>query len=175
MTVYGKIENGQFITAYNGYNGIIGFADNIELMLANAFKPYEDDLVSKYYAKMAEIQGDELVDITGTEEYKTKIAAEKEKQFLNNFIKISIGWLRKSPKGYSSIVEAMNSALNVVYINGNLPAGVLTIYPEPDFKTVENVEEYLEKNKFTNKAMTSEEFGALFVEFMTAWNKQEHL
>lgn len=166
MTVYGIIENEIFTPAGN---------KPVEVLESEGFKPFSDELVGKYYAAMAIVQGDELVDITGTEEYKAKIAAEKEKQFLNNFIKISIGWLRKTPKGYSSIVEAMNSALNVVYINGNLPAGVLTIYPLPDFKTVDNVEEYLEKNSYKNQAMTSEEFGVLYVEFMTAWNNQEHV
>lgn len=114
-------------------------------------------------------------DISNTTDYKNKIAAQKEANFLNNFIEISIGWLRKNPKGYSSIVEAMNSALNVVYINESLPAGALTIYPEPDFTTVDDVGEYLRTNSFKNQAMTSTEFGALFVEFMNKWNSQEHV
>ena len=116
-----------------------------------------------------------VVDILETQDYKNKIATEKEKEFFNNFIEISIGCLRKSPKGYSSIVEAMNSALNVIYINQSLPAGALTIYPKPDFKTVDDVEKYLEENSYKNKAMTSKEFGALYVEFMNKWNSQEHI
>lgn len=174
MTVYAKIENGQLITAYNGYNGIVGMADSPELCLANGFITYEDELVSKYYAEMAIIQNNQLIDITNTDEYKAKIAAEKEKYFYDNFIEISIGCLRKVPKGYSSIVEAMNSALNVVYINESLPAGVWTIYPKPDFATVDNIETYLEANSFKNKAMDAKEFGALYVEFMNKWNSQEH-
>lgn len=175
MTVYAKIENGQLITAYNGYNGIIGLADSPELCLGNGFTAYTEDEISGYYAGMYAIQGSNLVDITGTDEYKAKIAAVKEKYFNDNFIEISLGWLRKSPKGYSSIVEAMNSALNVVYINGELPAGIWTIYPKPDFATVGDVEAYLESNSFKNQAMKSEVFGTLYVEFMNKWNNQEHV
>lgn len=82
--------------------------------------------------------------------------------------------MRKVPKGYSSIVEAMNSALNVVYINESLPAGVWIIYPKPDFATVDDVETYLEANSFKNVAMDAKTFGALYVEFMNKWNSQEH-
>lgn len=78
MTVYAKIENGQLITGYNGYNGIIGLADDVDLMTANGFKPFDDDLVSKYFASMAIIQKGKLIDITDTADYKAKIA-EQEK------------------------------------------------------------------------------------------------
>lgn len=175
MTVFAKIENNELITAYNGYNGIIGLADSPELCLENGFSAYDEEIISKYFAQQAKIQDGNLIDITDTEEYKAKIAKEKETKFFDNFIGISIGYLRKMPKGYSSIVEAMNSALNVVYINGSLPAGALTIYPKPDFKTIDDIEKYLEENSYKNKEMKSEEFGKLYVEFMTAWNNQEHV
>jgi len=113
--------------------------------------------------------------LIATDDYKAKIAAKKEKEFFNNFIEISIGCLRKVPKGYSSLVEAMNGALNIVNIGGSLPAETLTIYPKPDFMTVDDIEKYLEENKFTNNAMTAKEFGTLYVEFMNAWNSQEHV
>lgn len=175
MTVFAKIENNELITAYNGYNGIVGLADSPELCLENGFSAYDEEIISKYFAQQAKIQDGQLVDITDTEEYKEKIAQEKETAFLNNFIEISLGWLRKSPKGYSSIVEAMNGALNVVYINGSLPAGALTIYPKPDFKTVDDIEKWLEEHSYKNQAMDSKAFGALYVEFMTKWNSQEHV
>lgn len=175
MTVYAKIENEQLITAYNGYNGIVGMADSPELCLTNGFTGYTEEEISGYYVGMYVINDGKLIDITHTEEYKNKVAKGKETEFFNEFIEISIGCLRDKPKGYSSIVEAMNSALNVVYINESLPAGVLTIYPKPDFKTVDNIEEYLKKNFYKNKAMTAKEFGALYVEFMNTWNNREHL
>lgn len=77
MTVYAKIENGQIITAYNGYNGIIGIANNIDLMTANGFKPFDEEIISKYFAGQAEIQADALVDITETDEYKAKVTVQE--------------------------------------------------------------------------------------------------
>ena len=46
--MYAKIENGKLIPAENGYNGITGFADNVELMLENGFKFYDDSDFSLY-------------------------------------------------------------------------------------------------------------------------------
>lgn len=165
MTTYGKIENGQFIPAPNA---------EVNFLNSNGYSPFDEELVSKHFAGMAIVQGDELTDITNTDDYKAKTAAIKEKEFFNNFIETSIGWLRKTPKGYSSIVEAMNSALNVIYINGSLPEGVWTLYPKPDFAKVDDIEKYLEENSFKNKEMKSEEFGKIYVEFMNKWNSQEH-
>src|SRR5574344_547593 len=79
MTVYAKIENGQLVTAYNGYNGVIGLADNVDLMLQNGFKPFDETLISKYFIGQAKIIDEVLVDITDTDEYK-KEKLEKEKQ-----------------------------------------------------------------------------------------------
>lgn len=86
MTVYAKIENGQLITAYNGYNGIIGFAGNVELMLANGFAGYDEEIISKYFAGQAEIQGNQLVDISNTDEYKAKIAAQEKNAKTTNLL-----------------------------------------------------------------------------------------
>jgi len=69
MTTYAKIENGQLITAYNGYNGIIGLADNIDLMTANGFIAYDEELISKYFSGQLEIKDNTLVDISDTPEY----------------------------------------------------------------------------------------------------------
>lgn len=151
------------------------YADFAVMANSNGQRTEQDDnAVYALYAHEA-LQNGTIVNISDTDEYKTKIAKEKETRFFNDFIEISIGCLRKTPKGYSSIVEAMNSALNVVYINTKLPAGVLTIYPKPDFKQVDDIEKYLKENSFKNKEMKSEEFGKIYVEFMTKWNSQEHL
>ena len=149
-------------------------------LTTNKDNNYCDEIDSSYMVEIPDdgkpygLVDNKVIDISETIEYKEKIAKEKETKFFHEFIEISIGCLRKVPKGYSSIVEAMNSALNVIYINENLPAGVLTIYPKPDFATVDDVEKYLEENKFTNNAMTAKEFGTLYVEFMNKWNNQEH-
>lgn len=175
MTVFAKIEDDKLITAYNGYKGIIGFADDIQIMREHNFEAFDEIIIAKYNEGSAIIQDGNLIDISNTQEYKDKIIKKKEKMFSNSFIETSIGFLRKNPKGYSSIVEAMNSALNVVYITEELPADVLTIYPKPDFAKVDDVEKYLKENSYKNKKMTTQEFGTLYVEFMTAWNNQEHV
>lgn len=167
MTTYGKIENGQFIPAPYG---------DVDFLIQQGYKPFDENLQARLNTNPQQviIQGDELIDITNTDDYKAKNATKKEADFFNNFIEISIGCLRKVPKGYSNLVEAMNSTLSFVNISGSLPANLWTIYPKPDFKTVDDIEKYLEENSFKNKAMTQAEFGALYVEFMTAWNSQEH-
>lgn len=69
MTIYAKIENGQFVPAKN---------ESIEVLQEKGFLPFEEDLVSKYFAGQAEIQGETLVDITDTDQYKAKIAAQEK-------------------------------------------------------------------------------------------------
>lgn len=79
MTVYAKIENGQLITAYNGYNGIAGLADSIELCLENGFVEYDESVISGIFAGTHQIINDEIIDITETPEYQAKILAEEKK------------------------------------------------------------------------------------------------
>ena len=76
MTVYAKIENNKLITASNNL-GVTGLADSPELCLANGFVAYDDDLISKYFSGQAEIQNDNLVDISDSDEYKAKVLAEQ--------------------------------------------------------------------------------------------------
>lgn len=42
-----------------------------------------------------------------------------------------------------------------------------------NFTTVDDFKTYLEVNSFKN-AITSKDFNTLYVEFMNAWNSQEH-
>ena len=76
MTVYAKIENGQLISAYNGYNGVTGLADSVELCLANGFTAYTEKEVSGYFAGTHQIVNGILTDISNTTEY---IAEQKAK------------------------------------------------------------------------------------------------
>ena len=69
MTVYAKIENGQLITAYNGYNRITGLADSVELCLNNGFTAYTEEEISGYFGGTHEIINGVLTDITSTPEY----------------------------------------------------------------------------------------------------------
>lgn len=74
MAVYAKIENGKLLTAYNGYNGIACLANSPEICLENGFIAYDEELVAKYHANMAIIQGNQVIDITDTDEYKIENA-----------------------------------------------------------------------------------------------------
>jgi len=76
MTTYGKIENNKLITAYNGYNGVIGLADSPELCIANGFEAYTEKEVSGYFSGTHKIIGGVLTDISNTTEY---IAEQKAK------------------------------------------------------------------------------------------------
>lgn len=178
MTIYLKEIDGKLTQAPNFYEDETGFYtafnQNIDLMIKKGYSAFDEVDYSLYLTGSKIFVNGEFIN-NQSQEYKEKIAKEKEVQFLNQFIEISLGWLRKNPKGYSSIVEAMNSALNVVYINGKLPAGVWTLYPKPDFAAVDDVEKYLEENSFKNQEMQSEDFGKIYVEFMMAWNQQEHV
>ena len=76
MTVYAKIENGQLITAYNGYNRITGLADSVELCLNNGFTAYTEEEISGYFGGTHQIINGILTDISNTTEY---IAEQKAK------------------------------------------------------------------------------------------------
>ena len=109
-----------------------------------------------------------------TEEEK---AAEREANFKSQFFEIpNYGWFRKVPKGYSSAVESMNTASIAVSMMQGLPAGMLIFYPEPDYTIPEQcTEEWLVEHQILSQAMTVQEFGALYMAFIQAWNTQEHV
>ena len=102
---------------------------------------------------------------------------KREANFKAQFFEIqNFGWYRKVPKGYSSAVESLNTAFNVVSILGKLPADMLIFYATPDFSDPEQcTEEWLVAHQTKNQEMTKQEFGQFYVLFMTAWNTQEHV
>lgn len=106
-----------------------------------------------------------------------EIASQREISFKQDFFLIpSYGWFRKVPKGYSSAVESLNTAFNAVTMLGNLPANTLIFYTAPDFtKPEECTEEWLIAHQTKNAQMNAQEFGQFYVDFMTAWNNQEHV
>lgn len=85
------------------------------------------------------------------------------------------GWYRKTPKGYSSAVESLNTCFNAVLALGQLPADTLIFYTQPDYtNTEECTEEWLIAHQFKNEVMTKDEFMQFYSVFMTAWNATEH-
>ena len=89
MTVYGKIENNKLITAYNGYNGVIGLADSPELCESNGFTAYTEEEISGYFGGTHQIINGILTDITQTPEYideqLTKAKADNISKVINKY------------------------------------------------------------------------------------------
>lgn len=105
-----------------------------------------------------------------------ELAKLRQDDFESKFFDIpNFGWYRKVPKGYSSAVESLNTAFNAVSIMQKLPANMLIFYTAPDFtKPEECTEEWLIEHQIKNEEMTVQEFGLFYMQFMTAWNSQEH-
>ena len=155
------IQNGSLLTAQN-QEALTSFYDNV--------LPLPDDYEEGKYI----VQDNELV---LNPNFEDEQAQQREKEFKSQFFEIvNVGFYRRQPKGYSSALESVNTAFNAVTIMGNLPAGTLTFYKEPDYSDPEQcTEQWLVENSFKNEVMTTEEFGKFYASFITAWNTQEHL
>lgn len=111
------------------------------------------------------------------DEVKGELVQERENLFKKDFFNIEgYGWYRKTPKGYTSAVESINTAFNIVTVVGILPKGSLIFYTKPDFTDEKQcTEEWLIENQIKSDEMTATEFGKFYAAFVTAWNTQEHL
>lgn len=109
--------------------------------------------------------------------YEQELAEERKNLFKKDFFNIEgYGWYRKIPKGYTSAVESINTAFNIVTVVGILPKGSLIFYTKPDFTDEKQcTEEWLIENQIKSDEMTATEFGKFYTAFVTAWNTQEHL
>lgn len=121
-------------------------------------------------------------------DYEQEQAQARKTTFENQFFQIpSIenvfvgGWYRKTPKGYASALESLNTAYNnymaIALINpeAKFPANTLIFYTAPDFtKEEECTEEWLVAHQFRNEEMTREQFLLLYSTFSQAWNATEH-
>lgn len=109
--------------------------------------------------------------------YEEEQANIRKALFLQDFFKVEgYGYYRKQPKGYQSAVESMNVLFNIANVTQGVQAGLIIFYQEPDFtKPEECTEEWLVAHQIVQPAMTLQEFMALYVAFMTAWNNQEHV
>lgn len=111
--------------------------------------------------------------------YENELAEQRKQTFLQDFFKIQYNgqdlYFRKQPKGYSSAVESINTAFNIVNTIGTLPAGSLVFYQQPDFADeTQCTEEWLVENQVRSEQMSATEFGTFYAGFITAWNTQEH-
>lgn len=122
-----------------------------------------------------------ITDGTLNPDFEEEETAKRKALFLKDFFKIPSAvknadvYYRKLPKGYTSAVESINTAFNMVVTVGILPAGTLIFYEEPDFSKPEQcTEEWLINHQVKNEEMNTTEFGAFYAKFITAWNQQEH-
>lgn len=157
-------------------------------------KPYtqgqRNDFLSKYHRQMGlrtqetsnylfALESNEIVEndeIVINESYADILMQERESNFKSLFFEIEgLGWFRRKPKGYSSAIESINTAFNIVSTMKKLPENSLTFYTAPDFSKEEQcTEEWLVSNSFKNKEMDLETFVQFYANFITAWNNQEH-
>ena len=121
-------------------------------------------------------------------DYEQEQAQARKTTFENQFFQIPTienvfvgGWYRKTPKGYASALESLNTAYNnymaIALINpeAKFPANTLIFYTAPDFtKEEECTEEWLVAHQFRNEEMTREQFLLLYSTFSQAWNATEH-
>ena len=113
------------------------------------------------------------------EDVQNELAEQRKQTFLQDFFKVQYNeqdlYFRKQPKGYSSAVESINTAFNIVNTIGTLPAGSLVFYQQPDFADeTQCTEEWLVEHQVKSEQMSATEFGTFYAGFITAWNTQEH-
>ena len=85
-------------------------------------------------------------------------------------------YYRRKPKGYADAVESLLAVLSVVSATGKIDAGIIKVYPIPDFNDPEQVtEEWLVENQISMPEMNAQEFMAFYNRFLVAWNTIEHI
>ena len=84
-------------------------------------------------------------------------------------------YYRRKPKGYTSAVESFLAALSIVNATGSIGAGIIKVYPVPDFNDPEQVtEEWLVENQISLPQMNLQQFMVLYNKFLQSWNTIEH-
>lgn len=105
-------------------------------------------------------------------------AAERETNFKDKFFEIEgFNYYRKEPKGYTSALESLGVAYNMITSNiiQELPAGTFIFYPQPDFYSEEQcTEEWLIEHQILSDVMTKEQFLQFYAAFVVAWNNEMH-
>lgn len=141
----------------------------------------------EYYKRQGYVQEEvEQSDIDGqwylagfapmkTDEQK---AQERKDEYDNNFIITSWGAFRKTPQGYSSAIEAVNTIFNMVNIAQGLTeslAPLLIFYEVPDFTDPEQcTEEWLVANQKTHEPCDLATFMQWYLEFQTIWAQTQY-
>ena len=120
------------------------------------------------------LDGDEYV--IKDEAWEEEQAKKRKQAFLKDFFKVGdYGYYRRQPKGYQSAVESMNVLFNIANVSKGLQGGLIIFYEEPDFTDPKQcTEEWLVAHQIIMEAMSLQDFLSLYVDFMTAWNTEEH-
>ena len=110
--------------------------------------------------------------------YEQEQAEARQKEFYNNFVVTSWGAFRKTPKGYSSAVEAVNTVFNMVNVAQAFTeqlAPLLIFYEVPDFTKEEQcTEEWLVANQKTHEPCDLATFMQWYLEFQTVWASTQY-
>lgn len=112
-------------------------------------------------------------------------AGERQKKFEKEFFLIPAAtkvngedidvYYRRKPKGYSSAVESLLAAFTIATTTGKVDAGIIKVYPVPDFTDPEQItEEWLVANQISLPQMSTQEFMGFYSKFLVAWNTIEH-
>ena len=156
-------------------NTEIYIAEN-EQALVNFYPGYKvHELPADYNSEKYQVVNGELV---LNPDYDQQQAALREAAFKSEFFQITnFGWYRKKPKGYTSALESLTVAYNMVTsgVIQELPAGTFIFYEEPDFtKPEECTEEWLVEHQILSQAMNAQQFLQLYAAFVVAWNTEMH-
>lgn len=114
-----------------------------------------------------EIVSGKLTDISDTQAYKNKVVLAKKKDWENQFIKTSLGWLRIDTT-IGDLLSLFNSFEIVARINQKLDSNIILFYSTPDFSK-EASSGYILSLQFWNKEMSYKEFMSLFSEVSQAY------
>ena len=149
--------------------------NDLIILAKDTRKELEQALTFMVYDTIEETEEDYEL-INGQYVTESEASEIRETEFKKSFFNVQgFGYYRKQPKGYQSAVESMNVLFNIANVSQGIQAGLIIFYQEPDFsKPEECTEEWLVNHQIIMPAMTLQEFMALYVAFMTAWNSEEH-
>lgn len=121
---------------------------------------------------------DNYTDGTINEDFEQNKVQQRQEEFNNNFITTTWGAFRKTPKGYSSAVEAVNTVFNMVNIQKSFTeqlSPLLIFYEVPDFtKEEECTEEWLVEHQKTHEPCDLATFMQWYLEFQTIWAQTQY-
>ena len=149
--------------------------NDLIILAKDTRKELEQALTFMVYDTIEETEEDYEL-INGQYVTESEASEIRETEFKKSFFNVQgFGYYRKQPKGYQSAVESMNVLFNIANVSQGIQAGLIIFYQKPDFsKPEECTEEWLVNHQIIMPAMTLQEFMALYVAFMTAWNSEEH-